>query len=81
MHFYTNEQFYFKQFYLALERSINIKAVLFRVIKFSISMHFNSIWPIDTTLSGATTLDQSGPESDVNEEVIPIPQSFIITGT
>ena len=31
------------------------------------------------TLSGATTLDQIEPESDGNEGVLRIPQSFSIT--
>ena len=43
-------------------------------------MSNNSIWPIDRTLSGATTLDQNGPGSDGNEEVLCIPQTFSITG-
>ena len=37
------------------------------------------IWPIDTTLSGATILNQSGPWSNANERVLCIPQSFSIT--
>ena len=32
------------------------------------------------TLSDATTLGQSGPGSDGNEGVLPIPQSCSITG-
>ena len=44
-------------------------------------MQFSSIWPIDRNLSGATTLGQSGPESDGNKEVFHIPQSSSITGT
>ena len=44
-------------------------------------MHFSSIWPIDRTLSGATTPGQSGPGSDGNEGVLRIPQNFSITGT
>ena len=43
-------------------------------------MSNSSIWPIDKTLSGATTLCQSGPGCDGNEEVLCIPQSFCITG-
>ena len=43
-------------------------------------MQFSSIWPIDRTLSGTTTLDQSGPGSNGNEGVLCIPQSFSITG-
>ena len=42
-------------------------------------MQFSSIWPIDRTLSGATTTDQSRPGSDGNEEVLHIPQSPSIT--
>ena len=42
-------------------------------------MLFSSIWLIDWTLSGASTLGQSGPESDVNEGVLCIPQSSSIT--
>ena len=38
------------------------------------------ILPIDRTLSGATTLGQSEPGSDGNEEVLHIPQSSSITG-
>ena len=41
-------------------------------------MSNSSIWPIDRTLSGATTLDQSGPGSDGNEGVLCIPQSSSI---
>ena len=33
---------------------LNIKTVLFQTIQSSISTQFNSIWPIDRTLSGAT---------------------------
>ena len=33
------------------------------------------IWPLDKTLSGATTLGLSGPGSDGYEEVLHIPQS------
>ena len=44
-------------------------------------MQFCSIWPIDRTLSGATTPDQGGPRSDGNEGVLYIPQSSSITWT
>ena len=40
----------------------------------------SSIWPIDKTLSHATSLGQSGPRSDGSEGVFFIPQSFSITG-
>ena len=42
---------------------------------------FSSIWPIDMTLSDATTLGQSGPRRDSNERVLCILQSFSITET
>ena len=48
-----SKQFYFKQFSLALVRSLNIKTAQFQVIQFIISTQFSSIWPIDGTLSGA----------------------------
>ena len=35
-----------------------------------------SIWPIDRTLSGPTTLGQSGPGNNGNEGVLHIPQIF-----
>ena len=38
------------------------------------------MWPIDRTLSSATTPGQSGPESDGNKRVLCIPQSSSITG-
>ena len=37
-----------------------------------------SIWPINRTLSGATTPDQSGSGSNDNEGVFHVPQSFKI---
>ena len=35
--------------------SFNVKNVLFQAIQFSLSTQFSSIWPIDRSLSGATT--------------------------
>ena len=55
------------------------KTVLFQTIQFRISTQFSFIWPIDRTLSGATTLGHSGLWSDGNEEVLCIPQSSSIT--
>ena len=52
---------------------LNVKTVLFQVIQFNIGMQFSSIWPIDRTLSGTTTLGQSGLGSDGNEGVLHIP--------
>ena len=49
------------------------KTVLFQAIQFSMSTQFISIWPIDRTLSGATTPDQSDSGSDDNEGVLCIP--------
>ena len=41
--FYTNKQFYFKQFSLALVHSLSVKTVLFQTIKYtSISIQFQS---------------------------------------
>ena len=37
-------------------------------------MSNSSIWPIDSTLSSATTYGQNGPGNDVNE-VLHIPQA------
>ena len=59
----------------------NTKTVLFQTIQFSISTQFFSIWAMDRTLSGATTPNQSGPESDGNKGVLRISQSSSITGT
>ena len=42
-------------------------------------MSNSSVWPIDRTLSGATTLGQSGPGSNDNAGVLCIPQSSSIT--
>ena len=51
---------------------LNVKTILFQTIQFSISTQFISIWLIDRALSGTTTLDQNGPGSDGNEEVLHI---------
>ena len=39
-----------------------------------------SVWPMDRTLSSATTAGQSGPGSNCNEGVLRISRSFSITG-
>ena len=57
------------------------KTVLFQAIQINISTQFSCIWPIDWTLSGATTPGQVGPGSDGNERVLRIPQSSNIIGT
>ena len=56
--------FYFKQFSLAWVRILNVKTVLFKIIHFSVSIQFISLWPIDKTLSGGTTPNQNRPGSD-----------------
>ena len=69
------------QFSISLNVSLNVKTVIFQAIQYGTSLQFRSIWPIDRTLSGATTLSQSGPASEGNEELLHIPQSSSITGT
>ena len=76
--FYTYTQFFFKQ--ISLARSLNVKTVLFLIIRFSISTLFSSIFSIDRTLSGATTPGQSVHRSCGDEGVLHIPQSSSITG-
>ena len=46
------------------------RTVLFQTIQFSMNTQFSSILPIDRTLSGATTPEQSEPQSDGNEGVL-----------
>ena len=70
-----SKQFYFKQI------SLTYKKILFQRTQFSISTHFSSIWPINRTLWGATTLGYSGPRNDGNEGVLHICQSTSITRT
>ena len=55
------------------------KTVLFQAIQFSMSTQFSSIWPIDRSLSGATTPGQSGLGGNSNEGVLHISQSLGIT--
>ena len=42
-------------------------------------MSNSSVWPIDRTLSGVTTPNQSGPGGDGNDGALRIPQSSNIT--
>ena len=69
-------------------KHLNDQTVLFLAIKFSrahlfaLSLNVESpIWPIDRTLSGATTPGQSEPWSNGNKEGLHIPQSSYMTGT
>ena len=50
------------------------------MIQLNISRQLSSIWPIDGTLSGATTPGLSWPGSDDNKGVLCILQSSSITG-
>ena len=59
---------------------LNVKIGLFKTFQISISTPFSSIWPTDWTLSGATTLEQSGHGSDGNKEVLRITKSSSIPG-
>ena len=52
---------------------LNVKAVLFQTIQFSISTQISSIWPIDRTLSDASTPGKSRPGSDGSKGVLRIP--------
>ena len=64
-----SKQFYFKLFNLAWVHSLNVKTVLLQAIQFSMNKQFSYIWPIDRTLSEATTPGQTRPGSDGNEGV------------
>ena len=57
---------------------LNVKTVLFLLIQFSISIHFSSIWPIDRTLSVATTRGLSGGGIYANEGVLRIPKAPVL---
>ena len=59
---------------------VNVKTVLFKTLQFSISTLFSSIWPIDRTISGATTPGQCAPGSDGNKDILRLPQNSSITG-
>ena len=57
----------------------NIYSFKVKIVLFQTSTHFSSIRPIDRTLSGATTPDQSRPGIDGHETVLRIPQISSIT--
>ena len=57
-----------------------MKTVIFLTVQFSISTLFSSTWPIDRTLSVATTPGQSGPGSNGNERILCIFQNYSISG-
>ena len=64
-----------------VDTQLNDQTVLFQIIQFSMSfvyryqMSNSSVWPIDRTLSSATTTGQSGPGSNSNEGVLCIPKA------
>ena len=66
--------------YLIPNPFLYIKTILFQTSQFTMSTQSSSIWPIDWTLSGATTLGQSRPGSDGNKGVLRIPLSSSVTG-
>ena len=51
-----------------------------QTVQFIISTRFSSFWPINKTLSSATTAELNGTGSDGNEWLLCIPQSSNITG-
>ena len=59
---------------------LHVKIVLFQAIQFRVSTEFSSIWPINKTLSGASTPEQSKPRSNGSEGVLRVPQSSGIAG-
>ena len=69
-----SKQFCFKQFSLAYVHSLVIYfTVLFQTDQFSISTKFTSFWPIERTLSSATTPGQNGSRRDGNKGVLKAP--------
>ena len=63
------------------DKRLNVKTNLFETIQFNISTQYSSIWPVDRTLSGATTLGWNGLGINGNKVVLCIPQRSRITGT
>ena len=80
MQFKCKHTVYLSKIFLFLAIQFH-QTILIETIQFSISIQFSSIQPIDKALSSATTLEQSGPISNGNEEVLCIPQSSRIIGT
>ena len=50
--------------------------IQFRLICFAVKLSNSSIWAINGSLTGTTTLDQSGSGCNGNERLFPIPQRF-----
>ena len=60
---------------------LNVKAVLFQLNQFCINTLFNSIWPIDKTLSVFTSPRPNESGSDGNKAVVCITQCSSINGS
>ena len=71
----------FQTIQFSTNTQFNWQKNLFQTIQFMINTQFTSVWPLDRTLSGATTRGLSGPGSDGSEGILRIPQSSSITGT
>ena len=63
---------------LFIYTQLNVKTVIFQTIQFNISTQFSSVWPIEKTVSGATTPVQSGLGRNGNKGVLHIPKSSSI---
>ena len=58
----------------SIQKTGPFQAIQFSIrTQLSINTNFSSIWPIDRTLSSATTPGQSGPGSDSTKGVLRIP--------
>ena len=75
-------------FIFIVEITIKMKKIVWKPLMINISYFLHtvkgsnfSIRHIDRTLSGNTTLGQSGPRSDGNKKVLRVLQSSSITGT
>ena len=78
--FNVKETVLFQTIQFTVSTQFQCKKKSFQTIRFCISTQFSSIRPIDRTLSGATTPDQSEPWINGKKWVLCIPQRSIITG-
>ena len=73
-----SKQFYFKQISSTLIRSLNtllyVKTVNFKQFSLVYITLFSSFWPIDMTLSGNTSPNQSRPKSNYGVGVLNLPK-------
>ena len=56
--------------------TVKCKNSSFLTIQFSVIIQFTSIWPIERTLTGATTPSQSEPGSNSNKGALCIPHAL-----